>query len=493
MNNRNVLLNAISSIICYGLLLIPSIISSKYIILCFGSETNGLLSSVNQIYSYVALLEAGIGVATLTALYRPISEKDIISTGNVLASARLYYRTSAKWYFLCVLAVSFVWPLLLDTYIPYWVICGVIFFHGVAGVITYWFTSTIVMLLRANSRNYINNVVVLLTTLLSHGLTIVICISGASIVFISLAMVCVNIVKCIFYYLYARKHCPEYFIATSKPDKSLLKQRGSIMLHELSSVIFSSTDTILLSVFCSLSDASIYAVYAMVLGALRSIIRQAFNGTNYILGSKLARDRDGYPKTHDTYNEIYICIVFAIFTTAYILIIPFISVYTAGVTDANYLDPKLPMLFILIELLSSCRMVDAQLITNALHAKQTVSRTMLEAAINLIVSLVAVQFIGIYGVLLGTIAALLYRTNDIIIYSNIRILQRKPIREYTLYTVNFLVFALLVLASRRIPIAADSYLKLLGVAFPVGISILLIYAAVNLLANRIIAKLSRRT
>ena len=77
-------------------------------------------------------------------------------------------------------------------------------------------------------------------------------------------------------------------------------------------------------------------------------------------------------------------------------------------------------------MLSACRVVDNQLIKLSFHAKQTVVRSMIEAAINVIVSIAAVQFIGIYGVLLGTIAALLYRTNDFIIYANTKILMRSP-------------------------------------------------------------------
>lgn len=67
---------------------------------------------------------------------------------------------------------------------------------------------------------------------------------------------------------------------------------------------------------------------------------------------------------------------------------------------------------------------------------------MIEAAINVIVSIAAVQFIGIYGVLLGTIAALLYRTNDFIIYANTKILMRSPKKEYALVLSNFLCLLL---------------------------------------------------
>lgn len=483
MKNKRMLKNALSSAIGYGLLLIFSIVSSKFVLIGYGSETNGLISSVNQIFSYIALLEAGIGTATVSALYQPLARQDRDGVCDVLAASRHYYRTATKWYFLCVVAVSFVWPFVLDTEIPYLTIWAVIFFQGVSGVITFWYTSTITNYLLASGRNYININVHMLSSLAAYGLKILICLTDLSIVCISLSLIAVNILKCLFYYFYMRRYCPEYYY-TRTPDKKLLKQKNSFLIHEISGVIFSSTDTIILSIFCGLSEASVYAVYALVLNALRTIIGQVFNGTNYILGHSYSEKRDTYYLTHDRYNCFYVCAVFAIFSIAYLLILPFLTIYTRGVTDANYLDVKLPILFVLIELLSACRIVDNQLIKISLHAKQTVSRAMIEAIINLVVSLVLVQFFGIYGVLLGTIVALLYRTNDIIIYTNKNILERSSIKEYVLYGSNFAVFILVILCQNAVQIKASSYFQLIGIAIPVSGGILVLYALVYITTSR---------
>ena len=49
---------------------------------------------------------------------------------------------------------------------------------------------------------------------------------------------------------------------------------------------------------------------------------------------------------------------------------------------------------------------------------------------------------GIYGVLCGTIAALLYRTNDMIIYASKKLLYRSPFRTYLKWGVNVLLYVL---------------------------------------------------
>lgn len=478
MNKRSILKNLVSSVLSYGLLLILSIVTSRIVLTGYGSETNGLLSSINQVFGYIALLEAGIGTATITALYKPLGEENKDKTLDVLFASRRYYKSCALWYFICVVVAATVWPLALETNISYATIWLFIFFQGVSSVITFYYSAVIVNYLVAAGRNYINNNVHFITTLLIYVAKIVICSSGWSIVYIALAMIMINVLKCIVYHRCMKKVCPEYFV-TKKGDLSLLSERNSFLVHEISGVIFSGTDTILISIFCGLGETSVYAVYSMVLMTLRNIIGQAFNGTNYILGNAYSMDKIEYRKVHDRYNHIYIMATFAIFSIAYVLLMPFVKIYTSGVNDANYLDPVLPVLFVIIELLSACRVVDNQVIKNAIHAKQTINRTIVESAINFIASIILVQFWGIYGVLCGTVIALLYRTNDIIIYANKRILMRIPWKEYIIYLGNCAAFFLIVYANTYVSVQADTYWNLILAAIPVSIGIILIYALVN--------------
>lgn len=459
-----------------------SIFTFRIILISYGSETNGLISSVDQIFKYIALLEAGIGSATIAALFKPLADKDQLSTNEVLAASNSYYRRCAIMYFVCVIAISFIWPLIVDSEIPYFTIWGVIFFQGVSGVITFWFTSTVVNYLVASGKNYVNNNIHIIATLLTYLFKIVICYFNLNIVLLSISLIFVNGLKCLIYGLYMKKHFPEFYDKT-KADTSILKQRNSFLVHEISGVIFSSTDTIVISVFCSLEDASVYAVYALVTTALNGVLGQIMNGTSYILGDGYAKDKELYKKTHDVYNAVYMYAAFVVFTVAYLLFIPFISLYTKGVTDANYLDTKLPLLFVLISLLSSCRVVDNYLVKISLHARQTISRTITESIINLTVSLILVNFIGIYGVLVGTIVALLYRTNDFIIYSNTRILNRSPWNEYKLHLSNFALFTFVVYFSKFITITASSYLQLVLIAIVVVIVVAFLYGAVNIAIN----------
>ena len=68
------------------------IIIPRLVLVSLGSESNGLLSSVNQALVYLNLLEAGIGTATLQALYKPVAEFDIQNINHIMSATNRYYK-----------------------------------------------------------------------------------------------------------------------------------------------------------------------------------------------------------------------------------------------------------------------------------------------------------------------------------------------------------------------------------------------------------------
>ena len=76
MRSKKAILNIISSLLLQVTTLICGFIVPKIIIEKFGSNVNGLVSSITQFLAYITLLEAGIGPVIKSALYGPIAKKD---------------------------------------------------------------------------------------------------------------------------------------------------------------------------------------------------------------------------------------------------------------------------------------------------------------------------------------------------------------------------------------------------------------------------------
>ena len=116
--------------------------------------------------------------------------------------------------------------------------------------------------------------------------------------------------------------------------------------------------------------------------------------------------------------------------------------------------------------------------------KATQWRAWLETAINLVVSFICVFKFGIYGVLFGTIAALIYRANDIILFANHRILNRSAKSTYRKWLTNALLFIICVPIFLLIPLKVDSLLFLFLNAAWVSMIVFAVFFGMNTLLEK---------
>ena len=130
------------------------------------------------------------------------------------------------------------------------------------------------------------------------------------------------------------------------------------------------------------------------------------------------------------------------------------------------------------EILTFARYPMLRVISYAGHFKQTLSRTIIETIINLVVSIIMVLNFGIYGVLIGTIVALLYRTIDIIVYSNKKLLNRSPNKTISIYLVNLVLTAICSLILFSINVTINSYLTFIVVGFLSTLSVFIVFMIV---------------
>lgn len=474
--------NIIYSSITRLIILVIGIIIPRLLITSFGSEVNGLLSTVTQIFTYLALVEAGIGNSAINALYKPLGEKDFREANEVAGEARDYYRRVSVVYGIAIIVFSVVYPFLAKTNLSKSLVFWVIILQGAANFIGYYYTAVYTQLLTADGKGYINQNISFFTYLLSSIIKIVLILLGYNVIAVQIGYFIVSIVKVPIVMGLCRKKYPWLDFKVEKYNNRL-KERSAFIVHEISSTIFNNTDVFLISTFCSFSMASVYYVYNLVYSSLTTLLTTASSGLGFVIGQNKDKGVKQLSRIYDVYTMFYDWMVYTLFTVSFILIIPFVKLYTAGVTDIDYLISGLPLLFSIISLLSGVRASGALLITVSGHAERTKNRSILEATINLGSSLILVNLMGIKGVLLGTIIALVYRTNDIIIYANTKILKRSPIKEYFGIVVNTCIFVVFFFVSKKFTISSESYMYFFVQALVVFCFVAICYFIVALLLN----------
>ena len=421
------------SVLAFGFLL-PKITVSN-----LGSDANGFLSTINDIFTYLALIEGGLGLALLNSLYKPLQNQDEETTSALLTASSRRFKITALVYLVASIIVGLIYPLFLDTTLTYSVMSTSIIAYGIGGASTMFLASSIIQYLIAAGKSYIREVVHLFIYFATSMLKIVCIVLFQNIVMVCLTNSILCLIEALIYKYYFKIKCKNFSLNSKTPLYEPLNEQKYFWVHQISSAIFGSTDLFIISIFCSLKWASIYAVYALIFTAISRIVASVFNSLKYLLGNAYVKDIEHYKKTHDIFDCIYMAVMFGLLLIAYLLSNSFVAIYMDG-ADINYVDKYLPLLFVISNLLSSCRSVCNNTHNIAHRVKQNIIPTILEAILNIGFSLLFVNMFGIYGVILGTIVALLFRTNQTIIYTNKYILTRSSFATYKyilIYTILF--------------------------------------------------------
>ena len=462
--------------------IILGLIVPRFFIMSYGSDVNGLLSTITQIFTYMALLEAGIGQAAKNLLYKPFQEKNKDGVSEIASIAKSYFRRFTLIYGVGVIAIALILPLVLKTNVDSVTIALIVLFEGMSGVISFYFIETPSIIIGVDGKNYVNNAINLLNKIVGYAVKIVMAALGLNIVLLQFVFFIVTIAKVFFYQIYFKKHYSWIkFKKTSKDIK--LKDRNSYIIIEITSTVFNSTDMIILSVFVSTQLSSVYGIYNMVFSNLTLLLNSVYFSVVYLLGYSYHDSKEKYINLHDTFNSVFLGTITILMMVCYFLTIPFVSLYTKGVTDTNYIDTSLPLLFCLVQMLSWSRFVGGNLIGVAGRVKKAVWVNVLEAVINLTCSVIFVQKFGIVGVLFATVIALLPK----VIYCNYVgdriILKRSCWNTIKILGTNFILFFAVVLIKPYIHIEVNSYLSF--AVYGIGLSVLftVIVMAVNSLLN----------
>lgn len=437
-------------LIVFGLLL-PKILISE-----MGSEINGYLSTANTIFGYVALVEAGLGAACLNSLYKPLSEKNGECVANIVKSSRKQYCVVALLYFLISSSVAFIFPLFVTTDIPYITLALVIFLGGLGGSLLILLTSAIKQLLLANGEHYIELIIHSVFYIISSCSQLLVIKLTKNIILMQSAFVICQIVEGLIYFAYFKIRYKKISAIKCNGDYKF-SEKKYFVVHQISNVVFSCTDILLISTLCSLKEASIYSVYSLIFLSVSKILNSIFASLSYILGDSYFKDRNQYIKTRRTFGIAFNALSFSLLTVALLLCNPFVRMYTST-ADINYVDLYLPNLFFITEILTTIRLVPTFSIKVSNNVKQNIWSTITESAINILVSIFGCMLFGIYGVLIGTICALSFRTIQTFIYERKRIVKTSESPDILNLFLYVFVFIFLYRCSSFIKIELNSYL-----------------------------------
>ena len=403
---------ALLNIICeFGFEVITAIcgfILPRLILVHFGSEYNGITQSISQFIGCIAIMKSGIGSVTRAALYKPLAENDRTKISEIINATEQFMHKIAYFFIGGVFLFATMYPLLVKEDFNWLFSFTLVLILSISTFAQYFFGLTYQMVLQADQRNYIISIVQSLATIFNAVFASMLILTGFSIHIVKLLSAIAFAIPPIFYMLYVKK---KYNInKKAKPNYQLISQRWDAFGHQVANFITTNTDIMLITIFLNVREVSVYTVYCMIINAVKQLVTTISTGTTAAFGNMLAQKENQKLKERFSQYEILIFgISTVVFTTTMVLIVPFISLYTRGINDVEYVRPIFSILLCVSGYLMCIRLPYEQIIYAAGEFKKTKNGAYAEAAINIVVSIIALQIIGINGVIIGTIVAIAYR------------------------------------------------------------------------------------
>ena len=149
--------NLISSLVYQVVLISLSFLIPRLYLENFGSEVNGVLSTIKQIFIYMFLLEAGVGLATTQALYKRIGESDFKSANEVLSATNIYYKRTGIIYLAIILVIAVVYAYVIPTSIDNNVVFLIIILTALPALFSYFVQAKYRILMEVDGRKYVIN------------------------------------------------------------------------------------------------------------------------------------------------------------------------------------------------------------------------------------------------------------------------------------------------------------------------------------------------
>lgn len=399
---RNILFGYIGTIIS----LVLGFVSRTVFIYVLGATYLGINGLFTNILGVLSFAELGIGTAMNYSLYKPVAERDTEKIKSLMRFYKFAYRTIA-------LIVTIIGLIILsnlkyiikgaegiDNIAIYYLIF--LFNTVISYLVSYKFS-----LVNAEQKNYIFTNINTITSFITIIVQIISLIVFKNFLVYLLITAVIGVIQKMFISIYLNKKYP-YLMdkdvqKLSKEELEPIKKNvGALIWHKIGEISVHQTDNIIISMFISVGTVGLISNYNLLMTSVSGFITIIFSSVTSSLGNLIATESK--EKQYSIF-KIYRFIAFWLYGFSaiafYILMSPFIEIWLGK----EMIISSFTILFIII----NYYMMGHRICINNIKSAGGVFNqdkfvAILQAIVNLVVSIVMVKLIGLPGVYIGTLA-----------------------------------------------------------------------------------------
>lgn len=445
MSRTNNAIKAIASnIILQFTIAVCGFILPPLLIKNYGSEVNGLITTIRQLITYFSVVTLGLSTAGAAALYGPLSKNDTTTINRTLSALKVFYnRTGIVFAFLITIA-AFIFPMMQSAEgVTATDVTLLVLICGVGSSVEYIITAKYKVLLTANQKIYVLARIQTEGTILNTICSVVLVCLHANILLIQTVATVVYVLRMLMTVTYVKK-VYSYVDLNVVPDFSLINNRWSALSYQASSMIISYTPIILVALLLNYASVSVFTVYNLVFSSIAMIVGIFSSGLAAVFGNVIAQNENELlKKRFATYEFVFELILYIVYTCAMILILPFVSVYIQSSDGTNYVVPLLGIGCALNGLFKSIRVPYTTLVEASGTFKENNIANILEAVCIVIVSIFGIKAIGVAGAVLGAAVIALIRSSMYQSFVCRNILSVQTLRYFAKNAINIVAMSVI--------------------------------------------------
>ena len=481
MKTNLLLKNTYMSLLYQAVTVICGFILPRLILTHYGTTVNGLVNSITQFLGLITYLDLGISAVVQSALYKPLADKDNLEISKIISSARRFFKLIAKILVLYVVVPIFAYPYLLKGYaFEFTYVASLIMVISISSFAEYYFGITDQLLISADQKVYIPYLLQIITLVINTAVCAILMNMGYGIQIVKLTTVLIFLARPIFYRIYVNKY---YTIdRNAYYDSEPIKQKWNGIAQHVAAVVLGGTDTIILTLFSSLQNVSIYGVYFLVINGVQKIFVSGTTGYQAFYGNLWARgETEKLSKSFSTLIWGIHTSVVLIFACVAILIVPFVKVYTYGINDADYDVPLFAFLITMAYAFYCLRLPYNLMVLAGNHYRQTQKSYIIATLLNVVISIVTVKQYGLIGVAIGTLVSMLYQTIWMAWYNSKNLIQWPMNKFFKQIVVDTISAITIILVTSQFVMQDITYLGWVILAVKVTICAMSIEFLINYL------------
>lgn len=395
----------------YFLNLLLQFFSRKIFLDYLGSEVLGLNTTAQNLLGFLNIAELGIGAAVAYNLYKPLQEKNRQAVIDIVSVQGWLYQRIAAIVGVGAIILMLFFPMIFSkAEVPLWYAYGS-FGVLLLGALLDYTVNYKQIVLSADQKQYkitysvqgVKIIKILFQVLavrfLANGYVYWMVLEALMSVFSSFVL---NLqINKEYPWLKADKHKGKE-LRIKYPG--VIQKTKQVFFHKIGSFVLSQTTPLVIYGFASLTLVAIYGNYMLIVSAVILLMDALFNGIGAGIGNLVAEgNKEQIKKVYWelTSARIWLATVFCL--VFYLFGDTFISLWVG----TEYQLPRLPfLLIIIIAFIRLTRTSDAFLAAYGLY--QDIWAPIVEATLNIGLSILLGHYLGLAGILLGVLTSLVF-------------------------------------------------------------------------------------